>query len=356
MFDVFLKELAKRLNLGERADGLLGMLLALIFDEQRGGYAGFIDRFRAKGLDQLVTTWMGNGENHSLSLPQLESVLGTSVIQQMATRLDLSVGTTGAALAQMLPTVLDKLSPDGRLPVGLSVPEPLKAYLGAHADFARTAVMPEVAATHAAVRTLEHAPHAAGSRNSRLWLLLIPVLVSPLYFIHMHSQSQPQAAPKSAPLEPAQPSPDARTPAAASGDAMHQDGLEPVASGDPVADAAPPASAYSEAELLAALNEILWAFVAGGSELDANSNTQLVEAARLLSLAPEGSVLTISGFAADAPAAEQPKVANARAERLRTELLKQGVPGARLIAQSQIAESLQSQNKTVAILFSARTP
>ena len=218
MFDVLLKELAKRLNLGGKIDGsaslsganaLLGMLLSLMFDEKRGGFSGFIDRFRAKGLGDAVTSWFGNGENKSLSTAQLETVMGPQVLAQMASRLDLAPNVVATALGQLIPTVIDKLSPDGRLPTGSVVPDVAKGYLGNFAEFANTAVLPEMVATHAAQHTLEHGPVSASSSNSKLWLLLIPVLIAPLFFIKQCSH-EPNAPVQSAPptsisVEPAAP-------------------------------------------------------------------------------------------------------------------------------------------------------
>ena len=198
MFDVLLKELAKRLNLGGKTDGsaslsganaLLSMLLSLMFDDKRGGFSGFIDRFRAKGLGDAVTSWFGNGENKSLSTAQLEMVLGPQVLAQMASRLDLAPSVVSTALGQLIPTVIDKLSPDGRLPTGSVVPDVAKAYVGNFADFASTAVLPEMVASHAAQHTLEHGPVSASSSNSKLWLLLIPVLIAPLFFIKQCSHA-----------------------------------------------------------------------------------------------------------------------------------------------------------------------
>ena len=211
MFDVLLKELAKRLNLGGKADGsaslsganaLLGMLLSLMFDEKRGGFSGFIDRFRAKGLGDAVTSWFGNGENKSLSTAQLEMVLGPQVLAQMASRLDLAPSVVATALGQLIPTAIDKLSPDGRLPSGSVVPEVAKVYLGNFADFASTAVLPEAVAAHAAQHTLEHGPDHMSSSNSKLWLLLIPVLIAPLFFIKQCSHTLDTPAPSTA-LAPA---------------------------------------------------------------------------------------------------------------------------------------------------------
>jgi len=216
MFDVLLKELAKRLNLGGKIDGsaslsganaLLGMLLSLMFDEKRGGFSGFIDRFRAKGLGDAVTSWFGNGENKSLSTAQLELVLGPQVLAQMASRLDLAPGVVATALGQLIPTVIDKLSPDGRLPSGSVVPDVAKSYVGSFSDFASTAVLPETIATHAAQHTLEHGPVSASSSNSKLWLLLIPILIAPLFFIkqcsHLPDAPAQSAPPTSISVEPA---------------------------------------------------------------------------------------------------------------------------------------------------------
>ncbi len=217
MFDVLLNELAKRLNLGGKTDGsaslsganaLLGMLLSLMFDNKRGGFSGFIDRFRARGLGDAVTSWFGNGENKSLSTAQLEMVLGPQVLAQMASRLDLAPSIVATALGQLIPSVIDKLSPDGRLPTGSVVPDVAKGYLGNFADFASTAVLPEMVATHAAQHTLEHGPVGASSSNSKLWLLLIPVLIAPLFFIKQcsHAVETPaQSAPPTSFSTPAAP-------------------------------------------------------------------------------------------------------------------------------------------------------
>jgi outer membrane protein OmpA-like peptidoglycan-associated protein/uncharacterized protein YidB (DUF937 family) len=194
MFDVLLKELAKRLNLGERAPALLGLLLSLIFDEKRGGFAGFLDRFREKGLGGSITSWLGNGENKTLSVAQLESVLGTSVISQIATRLDLAPSAVANALGHLLPTVIDKLSPDGRLPAAGSIPDVAKPYLAGYEDFALSAVLPEVTAAQAAHETLTHGPAKAGSGTSKAWYALIPVLIAPLFFIKQCSHENTPTA------------------------------------------------------------------------------------------------------------------------------------------------------------------
>jgi outer membrane protein OmpA-like peptidoglycan-associated protein/uncharacterized protein YidB (DUF937 family) len=336
MFDLLLKELAKRLNLGDHANGLLGMLLSLMFDANRGGFAGFIDRFRAKGLGDAVTSWLGNGENKVLSVAQLESVLGPQVLAQMASRLDLAPTSVATALGHLLPSVIDKLSPDGRLPTGAIVPEVAKPYLGAFADFAATAVLPETVATQAAQHTLTHGPGSASSSQSKLWLLLIPVLIAPLFFIKQCSHELPS----SAPTVSAPPTTDAAS-------------AEPVAAEtppivDPVApaltnvtqaqDAAAALDKVITAEtvdnkvLIDALNLMVVRFDSGTASIKAESADILEKAAAAIKKLP-GLTLQIAGHTDNrGPAADNQKLSEARAAAVLARLASLGVDRASLSA------------------------
>lgn len=198
MFEVFLKELTKRLNLGEKAPSLLGMVLSLVFDPARGGFQGFLDRFRAQGLGDALTSWLGNGENRSLSMAQLESVLGPQAISQIAQRLDLAPGLVATALGQLIPVAIDKLSPDGRLPQAGEVPEAVRPYLKDFSDFPASVVMPEVIASSAAQHTLIHGPGKAKPAGLRLLWLLVPLLIAAaagIYQFQQPSVATQQAAP-----------------------------------------------------------------------------------------------------------------------------------------------------------------
>lgn len=206
MFEVFLKELAKRLNLGEKAPSLLGMVLSVMFDPARGGFQGFLDRFRAQGLGEALTSWLGNGENRALSAAQLESVLGPQAISQMARRLDLAPTLVATALGQIIPVTVDKLSPDGRLPQGGEIPAAVRTYLQDYSDFAATVVMPEVIASSAAQHTLMHGPVQAKVSGRRWAWLLIPVLIAAAAGIYQLQQVE-NAVPVSAPTEQVEPTP-----------------------------------------------------------------------------------------------------------------------------------------------------
>lgn len=81
-----------------------------------GGPQGVLDKLRAHGLEGEVESWLGSGDNLPLSLQQVLQVFGKELIQSMAAQFSLPADDFGRKLAEYLPQVIDKLSPDGKLP------------------------------------------------------------------------------------------------------------------------------------------------------------------------------------------------------------------------------------------------
>jgi outer membrane protein OmpA-like peptidoglycan-associated protein/uncharacterized protein YidB (DUF937 family) len=335
MFDVLLKELAKRLNLGGKTDGsasltgansLMSMLLSLMFDDKRGGFSGFIDRFRAKGLGDFVTSWLGNGENKTLSTAQLETVLGPQVLAQMASRLDLAPSSVATALGHLIPSVIDKLSPDGRLPTGSVVPDVAKSYLGNFADFANTAVLPERVATQAAEHTLVHGPTGSSS-NSKLWLLLIPVLIAPLFFIKQCSHAV-EAAPTVIAPGNATSAPLAQETLSTQAAATNDTALDATIALDAVIGS----ETVSGEALIAALNLMTVHFDSGTAEIKTDSAAIIEKAAAAIRKAP-GLRLQIGGHTdSRGVAADNQKLSDARAMAVLERLVTLGAERANLNA------------------------
>jgi uncharacterized protein YidB (DUF937 family) len=83
-----------------------------------GGLSGLVKQFAAKGLGHIVSSWIGTGENLPISPEQLQSVLGSEQVQAIAARLGISPQAASAGLAQVLPQVVDKMTPNGEVPQG----------------------------------------------------------------------------------------------------------------------------------------------------------------------------------------------------------------------------------------------
>lgn len=83
-----------------------------------GGLAGLVQKFQQAGLGQQVGSWVSTGQNLPISADQLAKVLGASQLQQMATDAGIDGTQFGGQLAELLPQMVDKLTPNGELPRG----------------------------------------------------------------------------------------------------------------------------------------------------------------------------------------------------------------------------------------------
>jgi len=83
-----------------------------------GGLAGLVGMFAKSGLGDQVNSWVGTGQNLPVSGDQVTQALGSDTISQLARQLGLGQGDVAGQLSQMLPQMIDKLTPRGQLPAG----------------------------------------------------------------------------------------------------------------------------------------------------------------------------------------------------------------------------------------------
>jgi len=81
-----------------------------------GGLGGLLDRFQQNGLGDVVNSWIGPGQNKAVTPGQLASTLGPDILKSLTQQSGLSQQDLIAQLSQILPGVVDKLTPNGRLP------------------------------------------------------------------------------------------------------------------------------------------------------------------------------------------------------------------------------------------------
>ncbi len=85
---------------------------------QSGGLKGLIGQFTSKGMGDVVGSWVGTGANLPISAEQLRNVLGSDTITTIAAKLGVDPNAVTTQLAALLPQVVDKLTPDGKVPEG----------------------------------------------------------------------------------------------------------------------------------------------------------------------------------------------------------------------------------------------
>lgn len=80
------------------------------------GLSGLLNRFQQNGQGNVMNSWIGSGQNQPISPSQLNSALGADVVSALAQRTGLPQEQITAELSRILPGVVDKLTPNGRLP------------------------------------------------------------------------------------------------------------------------------------------------------------------------------------------------------------------------------------------------
>jgi uncharacterized protein YidB (DUF937 family) len=88
-----------------------------------GGLGGLLDKLQKGGLGDVANSWIGTGQNQPVSPKQLGPALGSDIIKALAQRSGLSEEELTKQLSQILPGVVDKLTPAGRLPTLAELPE-----------------------------------------------------------------------------------------------------------------------------------------------------------------------------------------------------------------------------------------
>lgn len=101
---------------------LLGGLVKMLGTDG-SGLTAVINGFQKAGLGSIVSSWVGTGPNLPISAEHVLKALGSDTVRGLAQSSGLSEGATATALAGLLPTVVDRLTPGGSLPDPKQVPQ-----------------------------------------------------------------------------------------------------------------------------------------------------------------------------------------------------------------------------------------
>lgn len=86
----------------------------------RAGLSDLVQRFSQAGDDQTANSWVGTGQNEAVTPDQLRNVLGAPMVRELTEKTGLSEVNLLSRLSQVLPEIVDKMTPQGVI----SVPEP----------------------------------------------------------------------------------------------------------------------------------------------------------------------------------------------------------------------------------------
>jgi uncharacterized protein YidB (DUF937 family) len=101
---------------GGKQNDLMSIIMSLIGGQ--GGINNLISQFASKGLGDVINSWVGTGKNLPITGDQLKGVLGDDTIKNLASKLGMESSALTGQLSNLLPQVVDKLTPEGKVPEG----------------------------------------------------------------------------------------------------------------------------------------------------------------------------------------------------------------------------------------------
>jgi len=93
---------------------LMGIVGALM--NNAGGLSGLMGKLQQSGLGDVAQSWVGTGANQPVSPDALGSALGPDLMGMIAKQMGGTTQQASATVADLLPGLIDKLTPQGQLP------------------------------------------------------------------------------------------------------------------------------------------------------------------------------------------------------------------------------------------------
>ncbi|MBI3898022.1 MAG: DUF937 domain-containing protein [Gammaproteobacteria bacterium] len=115
-FDSIGKGIIGQLTGDREQNSLIGAAAHLITSDNVGGLSGLAQLFNKQGHGDTIASWISAGENRPISPQELQTVLGEDRLRQIANAAGLSEPDASRGLANVLLQLVDKLTPDSKLP------------------------------------------------------------------------------------------------------------------------------------------------------------------------------------------------------------------------------------------------
>jgi uncharacterized protein YidB (DUF937 family) len=112
LLDQITGALGQQTGAAQGPSSAMQMVLAMI-NQHPGGLQGLIQSLMSGGLGQQVQSWISTGNNLPISAEQLQSILGSGQLAQLAKQFGVSESQAAQSVSQALPQVVDHITPNG---------------------------------------------------------------------------------------------------------------------------------------------------------------------------------------------------------------------------------------------------
>ena len=113
LLDSILGAVSGKSGASGEAGPLIGVLSGLL--AQSGGLQGLANKFAQSGQGNAFQSWVGMGENHPISSNQVQNALGSEQVKALAAKMGIDPAQASGFLAEYLPKIVDKLTPEGKV-------------------------------------------------------------------------------------------------------------------------------------------------------------------------------------------------------------------------------------------------
>lgn len=93
---------------------LLQIVLQLL--QRNGGLSAMLGKMQQAGYGNQAQSWIGTGQNMPIDAGVLSQIFGPGQLGQIAQQLGVSQDEAAGSVAQMLPQVVDQMTPEGQVP------------------------------------------------------------------------------------------------------------------------------------------------------------------------------------------------------------------------------------------------
>jgi uncharacterized protein YidB (DUF937 family) len=101
-----------------RSPDVLTAVMGLLTTSESGGLSGLVQQFAGNGLGDIVNSWVGKGQNMPISPQQVAQGPGGGTLQSLAAKAGLSTDQMSSHLSELLPGIVDRLTPNGQIEQG----------------------------------------------------------------------------------------------------------------------------------------------------------------------------------------------------------------------------------------------
>ena len=105
-------------GMGNKGSALMLLLLPLAMQwvQRNGGIGAVLERFQNKGYSRQAASWVSSGANEELYPQAVSELMGTDELSRLSQQLGVSQEEVSSGMAQILPEMLNQLTPQGGVP------------------------------------------------------------------------------------------------------------------------------------------------------------------------------------------------------------------------------------------------